>query len=277
MSESLRMWVEISFNLAYLIVVYGFVIAMKRRQPQVPPDDQPLTRLFIWSFALLALGDTGHVGFRVLAYALGDLETTFSLFGLQLGLVGLGALSTAITVTLFYIVILMMWRERFDKPYGWFGILLFAAAFVRFLIMLSPQNQWNSTVPPQPQSLYRNIPLTVLGLGVAYLILQDAFESKDRTFIWVGSMIVVWYAFYIPVILLVQLYPIVGMLMIPKTLAYVAIAIIAYFNLFQVPSRSTMAVKSPSAQRTQCQIQLVALFNYLEKYNLPGTDCYEKV
>jgi hypothetical protein len=46
----------------------------------------------IWAFALLALGDTGHVGFRVVAYALGGLEA-------HAGLVGLGALSTAYTVT----------------------------------------------------------------------------------------------------------------------------------------------------------------------------------
>jgi hypothetical protein len=41
------------------------------------------------------------------------------------------------------------------------------------------------------------------------------------------------YGFYIPVILFVQTLPLIGMLMIPKTLAYVAIAIIAYRNLFR--------------------------------------------
>ncbi|MFN2205839.1 MAG: hypothetical protein ACK2UT_07995, partial [Candidatus Promineifilaceae bacterium] len=91
MSESARMWMEITFNVAYLIVVWGLVMAMIRRQPGVPEADKPVTSLFIWAFALLALGDTGHVGFRVLAYAGGNLESTITIAGREVGLVGLGA------------------------------------------------------------------------------------------------------------------------------------------------------------------------------------------
>ena len=90
-----------------------------------------------YAFALLALGDTGHVGFRVWAYASDGLESTITLFGREVGLVGLGALATAITVTLFYVLMIMMWHERFGKPYGWFGYLLFAAAIVRFILMVN--------------------------------------------------------------------------------------------------------------------------------------------
>jgi hypothetical protein len=46
-------------------------------------------------------------------------------------------------------------------------------------------------------------------------------------------MILLSYAFYIPVILFVQQAPMVGMLMIPKTMAYVGIALIAYYSLFR--------------------------------------------
>jgi hypothetical protein len=247
MSESMLMWMEISFNIAYLVVIWGLVIAMIRRQPQVPAGNQRLTRLIIWAFALLALGDSGHVGFRVLAFALGNLETTFSVFGLQLGLVGLGALSTAITVTLFYVLILMAWHERFKQPYGWFGYLLFAAAVLRFLVMILPGNLWNSPVPPQPMSIYRNFFLTVLGLGSAYLILRDSLATKDRAFTWIGLMIVVSYALYIPVILLVQVYPLVGMLMIPKTIAYVVVGFIAYFSLFKAPADSQIMMETSRA------------------------------
>jgi hypothetical protein len=233
MSESMRMWVEVSFNITYLIVVWGLVIAMIRRQPDVPETDEPVTRLFIWAFALLALGDTGHVGFRVMAYAMNGLGTTITLFGRQVGLVGLGALSTAVTVTLFYVLLLAVWHHRFDKPYGWFGALLLVFTAARFVIMLFPQNQWNNDVPPQPWSIIRNLPLTILGLGVAYLMLRDALASHDNTFKWIGIMILVSYAMYLPVILFVQTAPMIGMLMIPKTLAYVAIGFIAYRDLFQ--------------------------------------------
>jgi hypothetical protein len=232
-SEAARMWVEVSFNLLYLVVVWGLVIAMSRRLGDVLPEERRTASLIRWAFAALALGDTGHVGFRVLAYALGDLEASIRILGQEIGLVGLGALSTAITVTIFYVLMLAVWRVRFDGKVGWFEALLLVSAAVRLLLMIPAANQWNNTVPPQPWSLYRNLPLTVLGLGVAYLILRDARKAQDGAFTWIGIMILVSYACYVPVILFVQQAPTIGMLMIPKTLAYVAIGFIAYFNLYR--------------------------------------------
>ncbi len=233
MNETAQMWMEISFNILYLIVVWWLVAAMLRRLPQVAAAEQKMARYFIWAFGLLALGDTGHVGFRVLAYAMGGLDTSLHIGSLELGLVGLGALSTAITVTFFYVFVLFIWQERYQQPLGWFGWLLVGSAFVRLAVMALPGNQWNAVVPPQPMSLVRNLFLTISGLGVAYLILRDAARNDDRVFTWIGISILVSYAFYIPVILFVQTVPLVGMLMIPKTLAYVAIALIAYQNLFR--------------------------------------------
>ncbi len=143
-------------------------------------------------------------------------------------LVGLGALSTAVTVTLFYVAVLVIWRQRFAKPYGWFGAVLFAAAAVRLLLMALPQNHWGRITPPWPWSLYRNLPLMAQGLGVAYLILRDAWAADDRLFKRVGALILVSYAFYMPVIFFVRQAPLLGTLMIPKTLAYVGIAGLAY-------------------------------------------------
>ena len=232
MPEHVRMWIEVSFNVAYLLVIWYLVLAMCRRRSAVAPAHRRTADLVLWAFGLLALGDTGHVGFRVLAYAQGGLEARITLPGVQLGLVGLGALATAITVTLFYVLMLQVWRARFDQPYGWFGYLLLAAAVIRLLLMIPAANEWNRVVPPQPWSTYRNLPLMLQGLGVAYLILRDALVARDRTFIWVGIMILASYACYIPVILFVQQAPIIGMLMIPKTIAYVAIAFLAYRSLF---------------------------------------------
>jgi hypothetical protein len=241
------MWVEISFNLAYLVAIWGLAIAMRRNRSRVAATDRPVADLFLWAFTLLALGDTGHVGFRVLAYALGSLETEVSILGLQLGLVGLGALATAVTVTFFYVLMLEIWRARFHKPYGWFGYLLLGAAVVRLLLMLPAANQWNSVVPPQPWSIIRNLPLMLQGLGVTYLILRDARAAQDRTFIWIGVMILVSFACYAPVIFFVQQAPIIGMLMIPKTLAYVAIAVLAYQDLYgtKPASLATSMTRTP--------------------------------
>ncbi|HSN76512.1 MAG TPA: hypothetical protein VL334_15660 [Anaerolineae bacterium] len=232
MSESALIWFEVIFNVAYLIAIWGIVMAMTLHRDRVAPQDRRVAALGRWAFLLLALGDTGHVGFRVWAYAAGGLENTVTVLGREVGLVGLGALATAVTVTFFYVLMLMMWQARYGKPYGWFGALLFVMAGLRLLLMIPAANQWNSVTPPQPWSIIRNLPLMVLGLGVAYLFLRDALRIHDRPFVWVGSLIVVSYAMYIPVILFVQQAPLVGMLMIPKTLAYVAIAVVLWRSLY---------------------------------------------
>jgi hypothetical protein len=238
MPENVRMWVEISFNVTYLVVVWSLVVMMWRRRSLVAPRDRPVADLVLWAFALLAAGDTGHVGFRVLAYGLGDLETRFTALGLQFGLVGIGALATAITVTLFYVLVLYMWRARFERTFGWFEYLL-AAPVVRFALMALPANNWNSVEPVQPWSTLRNLPLMLQGLGVAYLILRDAGRARDRTFQWIGASILISYACYMPVIFFVQRVPMIGMLMIPKTVAYVVIAVVAYRALFS-PAETTL-------------------------------------
>jgi hypothetical protein len=88
----------------------------------------------------------------------------------------------------------------------------------------------------------------ILGLGVAYLILRDATRLRDRTFRWIGVSILVSYACYLPVILFVQQAPALGMLMIPKTLAYLAIGWLAYVDLFPRRKPQTApALKSRTA------------------------------
>ena len=235
MSESLRTTVEIGFNVLYLIVIWAMVFIMMRRLPEVSSENYPIANRFRWAFLLLALGDTGHVGFRVVAYALGGLEQN-PLW------VGLGALAAAITVTFFYLVMLDVWRARFDRKYGWFEYLLIASIPVRFIVMALPGNQWGNTVPPEFWGPFRNIFLIILGVGVLFLILRDSIRAKDRLFRWIAYCIFFSYLFYTPVIFLVRDYPMLGMLMIPKTIMYVAIAFLAYYGLF--PQRKSAPISA---------------------------------
>lgn len=225
MSEELRMWVEVIFNIAYLLVIWGIVVVMAVKQNQVTPQNRSLAKRVIWAFALLALGDSGHVGFRVIAYARGGLEANPVL-------VGVGALSTAFTLTIFYMLLVDVWRLRFQKRLGWFGWFLLAAGVVRLVVMLFPQNEWWQVTAPYNWSLLRNSFLVIQGLGVMALILGDAARTNDRTFRWIGIMIALSYFFYAPVILWAQWVPILGMLMIPKTCAYLGVAFIAYRALY---------------------------------------------
>lgn len=240
MSDVTRMWIEVIFNSVYLITVWALVALMFMRRNTLDKQDWRVAKPVVQAFFLLALGDTGHVGFRNLAYALGDLGASVSVFGFDLRFIGMGRLSTAFTVTGFYMLMVKVWKERFDKKYNDFALFLLAMGIFRFVLMLWPQNQWNNLVPPQPWSLFRNIPLIIQGLGVAYLILRDAVVEDDRPFRWIGILIVISYLCYLPVILWVQRLPLLGMLMIPKTLAYLAIGLVAYLSLYRRADRKPL-------------------------------------
>ena len=247
MSETMRTWVEIAFNICYLVAVWAIVIAMFRHQALVASQDTAVAKCVRWAFALLALGDTGHVGFRVIAYALGGLEAKPMVLGVAVSLVGIGSLATAVTLTFFYMLMLEMWRRRYNQSLGWFGLVLLAAGLVRLIIMAFPANRWDLVTAPYEWSLARNGALVVQGLGVLVLILRNAIRAKDTAFIWIGVMIALSYAFYAPVILWVQQAPLLGMLMIPKTLAYVGIAIIAYRALYHQSQLGTQNARPVTA------------------------------
>ncbi len=68
---------------------------------------------------------------------------------------------------------------------------------------------------------------------VAYPIMRDARARNDRTFFWLGIMILISFACYIPVVLFVQAVPAIGTLMIPKTIAYVAACLLLYNDLYR--------------------------------------------
>ncbi len=207
--------------MSYLLVIWTLVALFLRQVRETPQADKPVVQRLIWAFGLLALGDSGHVGFRVIAILRGGLETNS-------GLVGMGSLCTAVTITFFYMILLDIWRIRYNKTLGWFEGLLLAAGVVRLIILAFPQNQWESLIPPYNWSLLRNGFLVVQGLGVMFLILRDAGKAKDASFRLIGWMIGLSYLFYAPVILWSAAMPLLGMLMIPKTCAYVTAAIIAY-------------------------------------------------
>lgn len=238
MNDTLIAWFESIFNVAYLLAVWLFVVLMTKRMALVAPQNRRSASLVRLAFILLAAGDTAHVGFRVTAYLLGAANTPVTILGAPMTLVGLGTLATSYTVTLFYMLFVYIWQARNNRPASWFTSLLLAAGVVRLVFMALPGNEWGSLVPPQPISLYRNLPLLIQGVGIMGLILMNAYAAGDKTFQWIGWMIAISYIFYTPVILFAQRFPLVGMLMIPKTCAYLAIAWIAYRGLWARPNRT---------------------------------------
>ena len=91
-----------------------------------------------------------------------------------------------------------------------------------------PQNAWTSATPPLSWGIYRNIPFAAMGILVIILFYQSAKKTRDVAFKSMWLTIVLSFAFYIPVVLWADINPLVGMLMIPKTCAYVWTVLIGY-------------------------------------------------
>ncbi|MFU0799529.1 MAG: Brp/Blh family beta-carotene 15,15'-monooxygenase [Xylanivirga thermophila] len=218
---------ETTFNILYLIIIWYLVIKMYTNKSKVSNSNKEVASIFALAFLFLAIGDTGHVGFRVLAYINGGLEQNSVLLGY-------GKLATSITVTIFYACVVEMWRRRYNKPNNSLIYALFGLSAIRIVIMLLPGNEWTSAEPPFTWEILRNIPLMIVGLCMAFLLIHDAKKANDKTFQWIGITILISYAFYIPVILFARNIPAIGFLMIPKTIAYLAAAFIGYKGLYNV-------------------------------------------
>lgn len=225
MTSDPQILMEIIFNLIYLGLIWLFVAVMTTKLGTVKEDYINIAKRFRLAFFLLAFGDTGHVGFRVIAFLSGGLEKNSTL-------VGLGTLSTAITLTFFYIILLDIWKVNFNKEKDVLFNLLLVTGIIRLILMIFPQNQWGNVVPPFEWGLLRSIPLIILGISVAILMLWDSYKTNDTRFKSISYTIFASYVFYLPVIFLVQRIPIIGMLMIPKTIMYLVMAWLVYRYFF---------------------------------------------
>lgn len=208
---------ETLFDTVYLISVITIGIVMIRRC-----KGERQFRLFGCMAVVLGAGDAFHLVPRALALCTTGLEQ-------YTAALGIGKLITSVTMTIFYVLLYYVWRLRYQVQ-GRKGLTaaVYGLAGLRILLCLLPQNQWLSAEAPLSWGIYRNIPFALLGLLVILLFYRSAKEQKDRAFRWMWLTIVLSFGFYIPVVLWADAVPMIGMLMIPKTCAYVWTVLIGY-------------------------------------------------
>lgn len=184
-------------------------------------------RLFGWMAVILGAGDAFHLVPRALALCTTGLENyTVAL--------GLGKWITSVTMTIFYVLLYYVWRQRY-QVHGQNNLTaaVYLLSALRIILCMMPQNEWLSADAPLSWGIYRNIPFALLGLLIIVLFYRSARQHNDRAFCWMWLTIVLSFAFYIPVVLWADAIPIIGMLMIPKTCAYVWTVLIGYFAMKQ--------------------------------------------
>lgn len=213
---------ETLFDVLYLISVITIGCLMIRGS-----KGNRQFRLFGWMAVILGAGDAFHLVPRALALCTTGLENyTVAL--------GLGKWITSITMTIFYVLLYYVWRQRY-QVHGQNNLTaaVYLLSALRIILCMMPQNEWLSADAPLSWGIYRNIPFALLGLLIIALFYRSAKQHNDRAFCWMWLTIVLSFAFYIPVVLWVDSIPMIGMLMIPKTCAYVWTVLIGYFAMKQ--------------------------------------------
>lgn len=209
--------VETLFDSVYLVTVITIGILMIRGS-----KGNAQFRLFGLMAVVLGAGDAFHLIPRALALCTTGLES----YTVPLGL---GKWITSVTMTVFYVLLYYVWRQRYQiKGRNGLTAAVYGLAVARAVLCMMPQNRWLSADAPLVWGIYRNIPFALLGLLIIVLFYKSAKEHGDRAFRWMWLTIVLSFGFYIPVVLWADAVPLIGMLMIPKTCAYVWTVLIGY-------------------------------------------------
>ena len=214
--------VETLFDAAYLLTVITMGILMI-----IKSNGNRQYRLFGIMAVVLGAGDAFHLIPRALALCTTGLDHfTVSL--------GAGKFVTSITMTVFYILLYYVWRTRYHiKGYPMLTVMVYLLSLTRIVLCFFPQNKWLSVDSPLSWGIYRNIPFALLGLLVIILFYKSAKKHEDAQFRYMWLTIVLSFGFYIPVVLWADAVPMIGMLMIRKTCAYVWTITIGYLAMVQ--------------------------------------------
>jgi hypothetical protein len=208
---------ETLFDVIYLVTVITIGILMIAKSKGVK-------EFFLFGIMAVTLGfgDAFHLIPRALALCTTGLEN-FTVW------LGAGKWITSITMTIFYILLYYVWRIRY-RIKGAHGatMAVFALSAIRIALCFFPQNKWLSADAPLSWGIYRNIPFALLGLLIIFLFYRSTKKNHDSEYRFMWLTIVLSFAFYIPVVLWADRYPMIGLLMMPKTCAYVWTVLIGY-------------------------------------------------
>ena len=171
--------IETIFDAVYLVSVITIGILMIRGS-----KGSKQFRLFGLMAVVLGAGDSFHLIPRALALCTTGLEN----YTVPLGL---GKWITSVTMTVFYVLLYYVWRQRYQiKGKSGLTASIYLLSAVRVVLCMMPQNQWLSATSPLSWGIYRNIPFALLGLLIIVLFYRSAKEHNDAAFRWMWLTIV---------------------------------------------------------------------------------------
>lgn len=210
---------ETLFDIFYLTTVIYLGITMMKKS-----KGSKEFFLFGLMALVLGLGDSFHLIPRAVALNTKGLDAfTFYL--------GLGKAITSVTMTIFYVLLYHVYKERYQVNEKRLDITIYILALARIILSLMPQNEWFSKNPPLSWGIYRNFPFLILGILIIILFYKKQKETSDQNFKYLWLTIVLSFAFYLPVVLFSSKVPALGALMVPKTCAYIWTVLIGYKSM----------------------------------------------
>ena len=196
---------ESTFDVLYLLFAIISGVVILRRARNKTEKQMGLAAL------ILGCGDAFHLVPRVLNY-FAEADFTAAL--------GIGKLITSITMTVFYVLLYYIWTGYYrEKENRSLTALVWGLTLARVILCLFPQNGWLENSSDMTWGIIRNVPFVILGAVVCWLYRRN--KEKDRTFGLVWLYILLSFLFYLPVAVAAGMVPMLGMLMLPKTICYV--------------------------------------------------------
>ncbi|MBO5620005.1 MAG: hypothetical protein J5959_00060 [Butyrivibrio sp.] len=204
---------ESLFDICYLLfAIISGCIVLKRTKDNA-------SKLMGYAALILGCGDAFHLVPRVLNYFVGR-DFTVAL--------GVGKLVTSITMTVFYVLIYYLWMRVYKcQENKRLTMAIWGFSVVRIILCLFPQNGWFQNESSMTWGIIRNIPFVILGGFICYIYYIKRAEDKIFRSLWI--YILLSFLFYIPVAVFAGLIPMLGMLMLPKTICYI-LMIVAFLR-----------------------------------------------
>lgn len=198
---------ESTFDVLYLLFAIVCGIMILRR------TNSRTGKLMGAAALTLGLGDAFHLIPRVLNYFV-DTDFTAAL--------GIGKLVTSITMTVFYVLMYYIWLGTYgETEKKSLTAAIWVLAAIRIVLCLFPQNSWLENDSGVLWGVIRNVPFVVLGAIIVALYFKSRSKNRHFRFIWL--LVTLSFLFYIPVAVAAGIVPILGMLMLPKTVCYILI------------------------------------------------------
>mgnify|MGYP004514521589 FL=1 len=147
---------------------------------------------------------------------------------------GRGLQISSITMTVFYIILMYVWKNTFPELTAPAAVeaMIWISAIIRILVCLLPQNDWCGEKGNLKLSIIRNAVFAVTGICVIILYAMSG-NTYDYHMTRMVAAIIISFGCYLPVTLLSKKKPKVGLLMIPKTCAYMWVIAMGLQLLFK--------------------------------------------